>query len=89
MSCGNTATCQKCSEWANFLHVERAWRGKPAQMIQVSGFGGDGSSIAETVGLGKVYREHLEWRFTWAKTSRFGILRLAVQWLPYESGEFE
>ena len=26
---------------------------------------------------------------TWAKTSRFGILRLAVQWLPYESGEFE
>ena len=62
VSCGNTATCQKCSEWANFLHVERAWRGKPAQMIQVSGFGGDGSSIAETVGLGKVYREHLEWR---------------------------
>ena len=62
VSCGNTATCQKCSEWANFLHVERAWRGKPAQMIQVSGFGEDGSSIAATVGLGKVYREHLEWR---------------------------
>ena len=31
-------------------------------MIQVSGFGEDGSSIAATVGLGKVYREHLEWR---------------------------
>ena len=26
---------------------------------------------------------------TWAKTSLFGILRLVVQWLPYESGEFE
>ena len=29
-------------------------------MIQVSGFGEDGSTIAETVGVGKVYRGHLE-----------------------------
>ena len=29
-------------------------------MIQVSGFGEDGSTIAETVGMGKVYRGHLE-----------------------------
>ena len=26
---------------------------------------------------------------TWAETSGLGILRLAVQWLPHESGEFE
>jgi len=25
----------------------------------------------------------------WAETSGLGILRLAVQWVPYESGEFE
>ena len=29
-------------------------------MIQVSGFGEVGSTIAETVGAGKVYRGHLE-----------------------------
>ena len=29
-------------------------------MIRVSGFGEDGSTIAETVGMGKVYRGHLE-----------------------------
>ena len=29
-------------------------------MIQVSGFGEEGSTIAETVGMGKVYRGHLE-----------------------------
>ena len=60
VSCGNTATCRECSGWANFLHVERCWQGRPAQMIQVSGFGEDGSTIAETVGMGKVYRGHLE-----------------------------
>ena len=60
VSCGNTATCRECSGWANFLHVERCWQGRPAQMIQVSGFGEDGSTIAETVGIGKVYRGHLE-----------------------------
>ena len=60
ISCGNTATCRECSGWANFLHVERCWQGRPAQMIQVSGFGEDGSTIAETVGMGKVYRGHLE-----------------------------
>ena len=36
VSCGNTATCRECSGWANFLHVERCWQGRPAQMIQVS-----------------------------------------------------
>ena len=38
-----TATCQKpCCDWENFLHIERCWRGNPAQMIRVSGFGEDG-----------------------------------------------
>ena len=62
VSCGNTATCRECSAWETFLHVERCWQGRPAQMIQVSGFGEDGSTIAETVGHCKVYREHLEGR---------------------------
>ena len=58
--CGNTATCQPCAEWENFLHVERCWRGDPAQMVIVSGFGGADSTIAETVGMAKVYRGKLE-----------------------------
>ena len=58
--CGNTATCKPCGDWETFLHIERCWRGKPAMMIQVSGFGEEGSTIAETVGMGKVYRGHLE-----------------------------
>ena len=58
--CGNTATCQPCGEWENFLHVERCWRGDPAQMVVVSGFGGADSTIAETVGAAKVYRGKLE-----------------------------
>ena len=58
--CGNTATCKPCGEWENFLHVERCWRGKPAQMIMVAGFGGADSTIAETVGAAKVYRGKLE-----------------------------
>ena len=66
--CGNTATCKPCGEWENFLHIERCWRGKPAMMIQVSGFGEVGSTIAETVGLAKLYRERLEWRLR--KSSR-------------------
>ena len=60
--CGNTATCQKCCDWEVFLHVERCWRGKPAQMVVMSGFGGVDSTIAETVGMGKVYRGHFEER---------------------------
>ena len=60
--CGNTATCKPCCEWENFLHVERCWRGKPAQMLRVSGFGEDGSTIAETVGAAKVYRGQMEGR---------------------------
>ena len=31
-------------------------------MIVISGFGDEGSTIAETTGLGKLYRERLEWR---------------------------
>ena len=58
--CGNTATCKPCGDWETFLHIERCWRGKPAMMIQVSGFGEEGSTIAETVGAGKVYRGKLE-----------------------------
>ena len=60
VSCGNTATCRECAAWEHYLHVERCWQGRPAQMIQVSGFGEVGSTIAETVGHGKVYRGHLE-----------------------------
>ena len=60
VSCGNSGVCRECAAWENFLHIERCWQGKPAQMIQVSGFGEDGSSIAETVGMGKVFRGHLE-----------------------------
>ena len=60
--CGNTATCKPCCEWETYLHVERCWRGKPAQMIQVSGFGEDGSTIPQTVGAAKLYRERLEGR---------------------------
>ena len=60
--CANAAVCKQCGEWETFLHVERCWRGKPAQMIMVSRFGGPDSSIAETVGLAKVYRAHFEER---------------------------
>ena len=66
--CGNTATCRECAAWESFLHIERCWQGKPAQMLRVSGFGEAGSTIAETVGAGKLYRERLEWRLR--KSSR-------------------
>ena len=52
VSCGNTATCTECAAWESYLHIERCWQGKPAQMIQVSGFGEVGSTIAETSGYG-------------------------------------
>ena len=54
LPCGNTATCQKCCAWENYLHIERCWRGKSAQMVVVSGFGGADSTTAETTGLAKV-----------------------------------
>ena len=60
--CGNTATCTACCAWENFLHVERCWKGNPAQMIQVSGFGSDDSTIPQTTWLAKVYRGHFEQR---------------------------
>ena len=68
VSCGNTATCRECAAWESFLHIERCWQGKPAQMLRVSGFGENGSTIAETVGAAKLYRERLEWRLR--KSSR-------------------
>ena len=68
VSCGNTATCTECAAWESYLHIERCWQGKPAQMLRVSGFGEAGSTIAETVGAGKLYRERLEWRLR--KSSR-------------------
>ena len=58
--CWNTTTCQPCCDWENFLHVERVWRGKPQQMIVISGFGDAASTIAETVGLAKVYRGQIQ-----------------------------
>ena len=67
LPCGNTATCQKCCDWENFLHIERCWRGEPAQMVVVSGFGGADSTIAETVGMAKVYRGR--WKDRLRKTS--------------------
>ena len=60
--CGNTTTCKPCCDWENFLHVERCWMGKPKQMVVVSGFGGDNETIAETVGLGRVYRRQIQER---------------------------
>ena len=66
--CGNSGVCRECAAWESFLHIERCWQGKPAQMLRVSGFGEAGSTIAETVGAGKLYRERLEWRLR--KSSR-------------------
>ena len=66
--CGNSGVCRECAAWESYLHIERCWRGRPAQMIQVSGFGEDDSTIAETTGLGKLYRERIEWRLR--KSSR-------------------
>ena len=60
--CGNTSVCKPCCEWEVYLHTERCWRGKPAQMVKISGFGEDGSTIPETTGLAKVYRSHFEER---------------------------
>ena len=60
--CGNSGTCRQCAEWETFLHVERCWRGKPAQMVTVSGFGGFDSTIAQTTGICKTFREHFEGR---------------------------
>ena len=60
--CGNTATCKQCCDWEALLHIERCWRGKPAQMVVVSGFGGADSKIAETVGVAKVYRGQMQER---------------------------
>ena len=59
--CEKGATCPRCAAWELFLHIERAVRGNPAQLVDVSGFGtGDAAAtIPETVGLAKVYREHL------------------------------
>ena len=62
VSCEKTATCRECVAWEAFLHIERCWRGKPAMMLRVSGFGEVGSTIAETVGAAKVYRGHFEGR---------------------------
>ena len=59
-SCENTAVCQRCEAWAEYLHIERAIRGEPAQLIDVSGFGGGGATIPETVGLAKVWRGRCE-----------------------------
>ena len=58
--CGNTSACERCAAWEAFLHIERAWRGRPAQLVEVSGFGDADSRIPETVGEAKVYREQLE-----------------------------
>ena len=68
VSCGNSGVCRECAAWESYLHIERCWRGRPGQMLRVSGFGDDGSTIAETTGLGKLYRERLEWRLR--KSSR-------------------
>ena len=66
--CGNSGVCRECAAWESFLHIERCWQGKPAQMLRVSGFGEVGSTMAETVGAAKLERERLEWRLR--KSSR-------------------
>ena len=68
VSCGNSGVCRECAAWEKFLHIERCWRARPAHMLRVSGFGGADSTIAETTGLAKLYRERLEWRLR--KSSR-------------------
>ena len=60
--CGQTATCPECEAWENFLHLERAIRGRPAMLVTVSGFGRADSTIAQTVGAAKEYRTRLETR---------------------------
>ena len=59
--CEKGATCPRCAAWELYLHVERAVRGNPAQLVDVAGFGTGNAdaTIPETVGLAKVYREHL------------------------------
>ena len=61
-SCENTAVCGRCALWAVFEHIERVVRGDPAQLVEVSGFGDELSTIPETVGLAKTYRERMEGR---------------------------
>ena len=41
------------------MHVERADRGNPAQMVDVAGFGAADATIPETVRMAKDWREHL------------------------------
>ena len=35
--CGNSGVCRECAAWENYLHIERCWRARPAQIA--SGFG--------------------------------------------------
>ena len=51
-----------CCAWENYLHVERCWKGNPAQMVHIAGFGSDTSTIPQTTWLAKVYRGHFEQR---------------------------
>ena len=89
-SCGNTATCRQCDEWEAFLHIERAIRGNPMQMVVVSGFGSDASTIAETVGEAKVHRERQldrlrKWSATRQKTENPS--KLKPRWDVHLSGD--
>ena len=68
VSCGNSGVCRECAAWESYLHIERCWIGRPAQMLRIAGFGEEGSTIAETTGFAKLYRERLEWRLR--KSSR-------------------
>ena len=58
--CGKTATCRECDLYEAEVHLERAYRGRPAQLVTVSGFGGPDSTIAQTVGDAKAYRTRQE-----------------------------
>ena len=57
--CEKAATCPTCAAWELYLHIERADRGNPAQLVDISGFGNPDSRIPETTGFAKDYREHL------------------------------
>ena len=60
--CGNTTTCTGCEAWELYLHVERAWRGRPQQLLIVPGFGDADSTTTETFGAAKEWRERWEGR---------------------------
>ena len=80
-SCSNTAVCGRCEAWAVYLHIERAVRGNPAQLVTVAGFGAADSTIPETVGMAKIYRTRQEARMSTKRKNR----RVCQKGIPTEN----